>query len=50
MNAASATFDEIPKPSHAMKSGANATFGIVSMATRSGMTERSLCVNKMGRR
>ncbi len=34
MNAASATFEAMPKPSQATNSGANATFGMVSMATR----------------
>ena len=41
MKVASATFEEIPKPSQAMNSGANATFGIVSMETSRGMTARS---------
>ena len=34
MKAASATFDSMPKPSQAMNSGAKATFGMVSIATR----------------
>ena len=45
MKAASATLDEMPKPSQARKIGAKATFGMVSMATRYGNTARSPKVN-----
>ena len=34
MKVASATFDAMSKPSQAMNSGAKATLGMVSMATR----------------
>ena len=41
MKAASATFELMSKPSQATNSGANATFGMVSIATRYGMIARS---------
>ena len=41
MNAASATLEAMSKPSQATNSGANAIFGMVSIATRYGITARS---------